>query len=146
MVAKAKSGTFVSEWPAPWLADKDLARSPKGIGGQTFTVPSRLADETIDEYLGPLVASPARTNAYALALEENALAGIEPALRRCPAPVRVLWGTGDDIFSPASPEYIARTFPRARGVRRLEGAKLFFPEEFPDVVAEEARALWSAAG
>jgi haloalkane dehalogenase len=27
-------------------------------------------------------------------------------------------------------------------VRRIEGAKLFFPEEFPDVIAEEARRLW----
>jgi hypothetical protein len=27
-------------------------------------------------------------------------------------------------------------------VRRVEGAKLFFPEEMPDIVAEEARQLW----
>jgi hypothetical protein len=27
-------------------------------------------------------------------------------------------------------------------VRLLEGRKLFWPEELPDVVAEEARALW----
>jgi len=32
--------------------------------------------------------------------------------------------------------------PRSLGVRRIEGAKLFFPEEFPDVIAEEARKLW----
>lgn len=30
----------------------------------------------------------------------------------------------------------------SRGVRRLPGRKLFWPEELPDVVAEEARALW----
>jgi hypothetical protein len=28
-------------------------------------------------------------------------------------------------------------------VRRVEGAKLFFPEEMPDVIAEEALALWN---
>jgi hypothetical protein len=27
-------------------------------------------------------------------------------------------------------------------VRRIEGAKLFFPEEMPDVIAEEALKLW----
>jgi haloalkane dehalogenase len=27
-------------------------------------------------------------------------------------------------------------------VRRVEGANLFFPEEYPDVTAEEARTLW----
>jgi hypothetical protein len=30
-------------------------------------------------------------------------------------------------------------------VRRIEGANLFFPEEMPDVIAEEARQLWSGA-
>jgi hypothetical protein len=30
-------------------------------------------------------------------------------------------------------------------VRFIEGAKLFFPEEFPDVIAEEARKLWANA-
>jgi len=32
-----------------------------------------------------------------------------------------------------------------RGVRRVDGAKLFFPEEFPEIIAEEARQLWGAA-
>lgn len=31
----------------------------------------------------------------------------------------------------------------SRGVRLLEGRKLFWPEELPDVLAEEALALWS---
>jgi len=29
-------------------------------------------------------------------------------------------------------------------VRWLEGRKLFWPEELPDVLAEEARLLWEA--
>ena len=32
--------------------------------------------------------------------------------------------------------------PGSRGVRKLEDANLFFPEEMPDVIAEEALALW----
>jgi hypothetical protein len=28
------------------------------------------------------------------------------------------------------------------GVRRIEGAKLFFPEEMPRIIVEEAMALW----
>ena len=32
--------------------------------------------------------------------------------------------------------------PGSRGVRRVEGANLFFPEEMPDLIAEEARQLW----
>jgi hypothetical protein len=40
-------------------------------------------------------------------------------------------------------DWLDKTFPHSRGVRRLEGTKLFFPEEIPDVVAEEAVRLWN---
>jgi haloalkane dehalogenase len=38
--------------------------------------------------------------------------------------------------------WLDRTLPGSRGVRRAEGANLFFPEEMPDLIAEEATALW----
>lgn len=82
-------------------------------------------------------------NAYAAGLDPNPLAGIEAALKRCKAPTRIVWGTGDNIFSQASPEYLNRTLPNSRGIRRVPGAKLFFPEEFPELIAEEAINLWS---
>jgi pimeloyl-ACP methyl ester carboxylesterase len=141
----SRDGTFCDKWLAPWVADKDLARSATGLGGQTYTYPHGLADETIDYYLAPLVSSPqrkAQVHAYAMALDPNPLAGIEAELKKCQVPARIVWGTGDAIFSQASPDYLDRILPKSRGVRRIEGAKLFFPEEFPDVIAEEARRLW----
>jgi pimeloyl-ACP methyl ester carboxylesterase len=83
-------------------------------------------------------------NAYAIGLEANALAGVEPLLRRSTVPVRIVWGTADTIFSADNPDYLDRLFPGSRGVRRVAGARLFFPEEFPDLLAEELRALWAA--
>lgn len=148
VIELAHAGTFADRWLVPWVADKALARSATGLGGLTYTYPERLADETIDCYLAPLVASPRRkalVNAYAIALEPNPLAGIAAALRRSTVPTRIVWGTGDDVFSADSPEYLARTFGNARGVRRVPGAKLFFPEEYPDLIAEEARRLWGLA-
>src|SRR5580698_10781825 len=145
VIELAKAGRFADEWLAPWVADKNLARSDKGLGGMTFTYPDRLADKTIDVYLGPLVESPQRkalTNAYAVGLAPNPLAGTEPLLKRSQVPARIIWGTGDTIFSQDDAAYLDKTLPRSRGVRRIEGAKLFFPEEFPDVIAEEARKLW----
>lgn len=138
----ARDGKFVAQWLAPWLADKALARSAQGLGGMTFTFPAKLADETIDMYLGPLVRDPLHTHAYALALDGNVLAGVEAALAGNDVPARIVWGTGDTIFSPASPAYLDRTLAGSRGVRHVQGAKLFFPEEFPDLIAEEARQLW----
>lgn len=142
VLAMSRAGTYVQTWLAPWLADKTLARSPQGLGGMTYTFPGHPTDEAIDVYLTPLVRDPARTHAYALALEHNALAGIEPLLRRSRVPTRIVWGTGDPIFAPASPDYLDRTLGASRGVRRVAGAKLFFPEEFPALIAEEARRLW----
>jgi pimeloyl-ACP methyl ester carboxylesterase len=96
-------------------------------------------------YFGPLLSAPHRKalgNAYAVALERNPLLGIEKNLRRSTVPARIVWGMADPIFSAASPDYLDRTFGASRGVRRLEGRKLFFPEEVPDVIAGEALALW----
>jgi haloalkane dehalogenase len=145
VIEMARAGTWVDKWLAPWLADKELARSAQGIGGMTYSYPDCPTDEAIEYYFAPLVRSPRgkkQVENYAISLERNALEGIEPALKRCAVPTRIVWGTGDTIFSQASPDYLNRTFAKSRGVRRVPGAKLFFPEEAPDLIAEEARHLW----
>jgi haloalkane dehalogenase len=142
----ARAGTFADAWLAKWVADKRLARSEQGIGGMTYTYRAHPSDEAVDYYLGPLVGSQARKallHAYALGLDPNPLAGIEHALKRCDVPARIVWGTGDDIFRLGSAAYLDRTLPKSRGVRYVDDAKLFWPEEFPDIIAEEARALWA---
>jgi pimeloyl-ACP methyl ester carboxylesterase len=146
VIRMARAGTFADQVLVPWLADKSRARSEKGLGGLTYTYRTHPTDEAIDCYLGPLVSSPERKallHAYAKALTPNPLAGVEPALRRCVVPTRIAWGTGDDIFSPASPAYLDRTLGNSRGVRTVPDAKLFWPEEFPDIIAAEAQRLWS---
>ncbi len=148
LIAQARAGRFADETLLPQLMDKHLARSAQGLGGQCYAYPDHPADETIECYLAPLLSSAARkaqTNAYALGLDPNPLAGIEPALKRCRVPTRIVWGTSDTLFSQASPDYLARTLPNSRGVRRVAGAKLFFPEEFPQLIAEEAQRLWEMA-
>jgi haloalkane dehalogenase len=77
-----------------------------------------------------------------IALENNFLLPIEPELKQFQRPVRIVWGTADTLFKSDSPEYLSRLFPGSRGVRRVEGARLFWPEEFPDILAEEARQMW----
>jgi pimeloyl-ACP methyl ester carboxylesterase len=146
VIEMSRKGAFVDQWLAPWLADKTLARSPQGIGGMCFQYPDHPTDEAIDYYLSPL-CTPAQkpwVHAYALGLAPNPLAGIEPLLKQCRVPTRILWGTGDDIFSQASPDYLQQTLGNPRGIRRIPGAKLFFPEEYPELIAEELRRLWAA--
>jgi haloalkane dehalogenase len=145
VIELARAGRFADQWLAPWVADKALARSPEGLGGLCYSKPGYPSDEAIDCYLGPLVSSAERksfTNAYAAALDPNPLAGIEVKLKSCTIPTRIVWGMGDTIFSSASPDYLDRLLPNSRGVRRVAGAKLFFPEEYPEIIAEEAKRLW----
>lgn len=144
-IVAARAGTFVDEVLVPQLKDKSAARLKTGLGGCCYTTPTGLTDEAIEVYLRPVVTSPLRKaqfHGYCIELEPNPLPAIEPALKRSRVPMRVVWGTGDTIFDPKGPGWLDRTFPRSRGVRRVEGANLFFPEEMPDVMAEEARGLW----
>jgi haloalkane dehalogenase len=146
VLALAREGTYPDRWLVPWFRDPELARSPQGFGGMCFSDPSQPTDAAIALYFGPLVATPASkalVNAYTLGLDPNPLAGIEPALRRCKVPTRIVWGMADDIFAKESPDYLDRLLSNSRGVRRLPKAKLFWPEEYPDVIAEEARKLWA---
>jgi pimeloyl-ACP methyl ester carboxylesterase len=148
VIEMSRAGTWVDQSLVPWLADKKLARSANGIGGLCYVDPAHPTDEAVDYYFGPLVSSPRRkslVHSYAIALERNPLTGIEPRLRRSTVPTRIVWGMADTIFSSKSPDYLGRVFGNSRGVRRLADRRLFFPEEVPDVIAEEARRLWLGA-
>lgn len=141
-IEMARAGTL-ADATAQWLTDKALARST--FGAAVFRDPGAFADETIEYYVSPLVATPLRRaqyHAFHVALAPNPLAGIEASLRRCRAPVRIVWGASDDIFAQSDADYLDRILPNSRGIRRVAGAKLFFQEEFPKVIAEEALRLW----
>ena len=146
VIALSKQGEYANQWLAPWLENKDRARALDGLGGMCFADPANPTDEALETYLGPLLMSARRrqlAEAYAIALEKNALAGIGPALRRSPVPVRIVWGMADTIFSPRGADHLDRSFGVSLGVRRLPQSKLFWPEERPDVIVAEARALWN---
>jgi haloalkane dehalogenase len=148
VIEMAHAGTFADKWLGAWLADKELGHSPSGLGGQCYADRLQPTDEAIECYLRPLVSSQRRkalVHAYAIALERNVLAGVQAGLRHSSVPTRVVWGDGDTIFSLAGADYLGRILGRSRGVRRLSGSKLFWPEERPDVIINEARALWAEA-
>ncbi len=141
----ARAGLYADLYLEPWVNHKDEARSADGLGGMCYSDPAHPSDAALEQYLRPLVASPERKallNRYAVGLAPNPLQGLAPVLRTCTVPTRIIWGTGDTIFSAGNADYLASVLPRVVGVRRVSQAKLFFPEEYPDLIAEEARALW----
>ena len=145
-IERSRRGELADQWLGAWRRDQALVRSSRGIGGMCYADPSQLTDEAIETYFAPLVASDRRkalVHDHAIALERNPLAGTEYPLGCAMVPTRIVWGTADTMFSSGNPDYLDRTVGNSLGVRRLHGAKLFWPEERPDVVAEEARALWA---
>ena len=131
------------------FSDPGFARSAEGLGGIAYTNPDFFDAELIAMYLGPLVSSPVKRKqcqSYGVAFEPNPLLAIEHKLRTCRIPARILWGTGDPLFTREWAEWLDHALPRSLGVRYVEGAKLFFTEEFPEIVAEEARRLFHQIG
>jgi len=144
----ARSGVFPDLYLEPWLRHKDVARSTNGLGGLCYSRPERLTDTALEQYLLPLVANADRralVNRYALGLTPNPLRGISTQLRKCAVPTRIVWGMSDTIFSLKSPDYLVSLLPGITGVRRIPEAKLFFPEEYPEILAEEAQQLIASA-
>jgi len=145
LIAASHAGTFVDDVLVPQLEDPATAQLPTGLGGLCYTDPAFVTAELLEVYMRPLVSPDLREvqfHRYCVELEPNPLLAIEQDLVRSPVPLRVVWGTGDHFFPTSSAEWLDRTFPESRGVRWLEGARLFFPEEMPDLIAEEARRLW----
>jgi pimeloyl-ACP methyl ester carboxylesterase len=145
LINLAKKGQFVQTVLVPEIADKNLARSPGGLGG-VYSYPDKLEDETLDIYLKPLASSDLRkrqADEYAVALGENVLVPIRERLHRWKGPARMVWGMKDTLFPVQGAEWLDRTLPGSRGIRRVDNAKLFFPEEMPDLIAEEAATLWA---
>jgi haloalkane dehalogenase len=140
----ARAGTYDQKMQRH-LDDRVYARSEKGIIGSAYMNPMQVTDEALEYYFKPLVASSLRRsqlNGYLVALDPNPLLAIEPALRRLNAPTRMVWGTADPLFPTSWAAWLDKILPESRGIRLVEGGKLFWPEEMPGLVAEEARALW----
>ncbi len=138
----ARAGKLADATEA-WLGDTAMAQAT--FGKAVYHNPSVLTSEHIAYYVSPVVSSELRRKQYHdihLAMEPNPLAGIESKLKQSHVPMRVLWGGEDTVFAQTDAEYLDRTFPQSKGVRRLAEGKLFFQEEYPDVIAEEARKLW----
>jgi pimeloyl-ACP methyl ester carboxylesterase len=148
IIQLARAGKYADLLLEPWLKNPQAARAPKSFGGQCYNDPDHPTDAALEVYLTPLVASPERkrlVNDYTVALDPNPLAGVEAKLRRFDAPTRLVWGMADRIFSSSSPDYLDKLLPKSRGILRLPHAKVFFPEEMPDLIAHEARTLWLTA-
>ncbi len=146
IIELARRGEFVQRRLEPWARNPSLARAEGGISASCYAQAGHPTDEAIRMYVRPLLRPErsAQMHEYTLTLERNVLTGIHSALKASRVPTRIVWGADDTIFSPRSAHYLANSFGNSRGLRLITRAKLFWPEERPATVAEQARLLWES--
>lgn len=127
------------------LADKSLYRSPQALG-PAYEHPERVADETIETYLRPLVRTEQRTcdfRRFLAAFDNVQTVRLESRLRTLQVPTLIVWGT-DDIYFPVKwSRWLADTIAGTRRRVELEGARIFFPEERWTEFNRELRTHWT---
>jgi pimeloyl-ACP methyl ester carboxylesterase len=145
VVEMAKGGVFSAQREA-FAADVNLLRPGFAAGYERIDA---VSDETFKTYVGPVFATPEATRALERWLvsfdDVSQTREIEPLLRKLTAPTLIVWGTADPFFPLKWAYWLKGAIPGARQVVELEGAKLFFPEERPDELADAIRAHWRAS-
>jgi pimeloyl-ACP methyl ester carboxylesterase len=128
------------------LANPNGYRSPEALG-PAYEHPERVADETIERYLRPLVRTPQRTadfNRFLAAFDSAHTVAIEARLKTLTAPTLIAWGTDDVYFDVKWSHWLANTIPGTRRRVELPGARIFFPEERWAEFNALLREHWSA--
>lgn len=129
------------------LADKGVYRSPQALG-PAYEHPERVADETIEKYLQPLVKTEQRTRdlqRFLAAFDNKHTLAVEARLKTLRAPTLIVWGTDDVYFDVKWSRWLADTIPGTRRRVELKGARIFFPEERWEEFNKELREHWRAA-
>jgi pimeloyl-ACP methyl ester carboxylesterase len=128
------------------LADKSVYRSAQALG-PAYEHPERLANESIETYLRPLVSTEQRTRdfqRFLAAFDCRHTLKVEGGLRNLKAPTLIVWGTDDVYFDVKWSHWLAEAIPGTRRRVELKGARIFFPEERAAEFNEELRAHWLA--
>ena len=139
---KAAAADMLAPALARMLDDLEFARSTFAPG---YEHPEKLGAETFAASLAPLLSSEQRTRdlmRFLAAMDCRDTVAVEPKLRELRAPTQVVWGTADGFFDVKWAYWLKDTIPGCRRVVELEGAKLFFPEERPQELADAIRVHW----
>jgi pimeloyl-ACP methyl ester carboxylesterase len=132
-VEMVKAGALANTLNA-MLKDKNIYRSEKALG-PAYEDPEKVTDADIETYLRPLVRSEKRTRdleRFVVAFDNKHTLAVETRLRELEASTLLVWGTDDVYFPDKWADWLAETIPGAKSPVKLEGARIFFPEERPE--------------
>lgn len=123
--------------------DPETARPSIGAGYQH---PEQISAETLRAYMDPISRTPDRAREFErflVALRAEDLLAIEPELGKLDVPTLVVWGTGDDFFEVNWAYWLRDTIPGVTEIAKIEGAKLFFPDERAADLLPHLRRHWA---
>jgi pimeloyl-ACP methyl ester carboxylesterase len=80
---------------------------------------------------------------FFLAFDNTQTTTIESQLRALTTPTLIVWGAEDAMFDPRWADWLAETISGARPPIKIDDAKMFHPEEFPDQLSDALRHHWS---
>jgi pimeloyl-ACP methyl ester carboxylesterase len=112
-----------------------------------FETPDAIDAATFDAYLRPTIAleeSSKTMQRWAADLKAADLSRVTPKLKDLKAPALVIWGTADVFFDVKWAYWLKDNLGGPTEVIEIPGAKLFFPEERPQMLADEIRDFWAA--
>jgi pimeloyl-ACP methyl ester carboxylesterase len=128
------------------LSDKSVYRSPHALG-PAYEHPERVTDDSIEQYLRPLVATAQRTQdlqRFLAAFDSKHTLAVEERLKTLQVPTLIVWGTDDVYFDVKWSRWLADLIPGTRRRVELKNARIFFPEERWEEFNRELRAHWQA--
>ena len=128
-----------------FVYDPNAFRAPGSIAEMVYEDPDFATDEAIRINLGPIISSDERKaafNRYAGMQDHSQLVAIEDGLRALDMPCLIIWGTDDVFFATEWAYWLKDALPGAREVVEIVGAKLFFPEERPELFNTQVRRFW----
>ena len=150
LMEHARNGTLAAIFQ-PLVERPDLARERYRRGEpvplfRSYADPSVLTDEVIRLYLQPLLSSKHRIEAfqrYWLGFDNKHTVAIHDALKTLQVPTLIVWGLKDFFFDKKWAYWLKDTIPGAKRVVEVEDARLFFPEDRPDMLAAPMLEFWN---
>jgi pimeloyl-ACP methyl ester carboxylesterase len=149
LMEHSRNGTLAPIFQ-PVVDHPDVARQRYARGEsvplfRSYADPSVLTDEVIRLYLQPLLSSQQRIEAfqrYWLGFDNAQTVAIHSALKTLEVPTLIVWGLEDIFFDKKWAYWLKDTIPGARRVIEVPNARLFFPEDRPDALAEPMLQFW----
>jgi len=146
-VAMVKDGGLRNTLEA-MLSNKAVYRSPDALG-PAYEHPENVADETIETFLRPFVATDQRTRdleRFVNAFDNKYTVEVEAKLKMLNASTLIVWGTDDIYFDLKWSHWLAETIPGTKRRAEFKGARIFFPEERAEDFNRELRDFWKQTG